>query len=325
MKILYSADWHLKLNTKIIPNEWAINRYSILFAGIHALESQAGAHIIGGDLFDRLPNMEELDLYFKFVEGCTIQTFIYPGNHEALKRNTTFLSFLKSVTSRVNPLVRIIDDFETLEFDDGSLVDILPYNRLKEYEKDPNIWDSGSDHRILCTHVRGEIPPHVKPEVDLNIFEEWDIVLAGDLHSYGNSQRNILYPGSPVTTSFHRSLVDTGVIILDTATLEHEWIKLEVPQLLRKTVQVGEELTPGAYHHVIYEVEGDLSELGEIKDSELLDKKVIKRDTDVALMLTPEMTMEEEVSEYLQYILQVPDEIVEKALKEFHDNIKGIG
>lgn len=322
MKILFSADWHIKLNTKNIPNEWSINRYNILFERIHALESQAAAHIIGGDIFDRLPTMEELELYFKFVEGCKIPTIIYPGNHEALKRNTTFLTYLKGVTNRINPLVEIIDDYwSSRELD----IDVIPYNRLKEFEKDPTSYYDVNDHsRILCTHVRGEIPPHVKPEVDLDIFSNWDVVLAGDLHSYENSQANILYPGSPVTTSFHRNVVDTGIILLDTQTLEHEWIKLEVPQLLRKTVKVGETLEPGTYHHIIYEVEGDLSELGNLEDNELLDKKVVKRDTDVALMLEPEMTMEDEMVEYMRYILQVPEEIVAKALKEFHDNIKGL-
>lgn len=323
MNILFSADWHIKLNTKNIPNEWAINRYNLLFKRIHALESKASTHIIGGDIFDRLPTMEELELYFQFVEGCTIQTIIYPGNHEALKRNTSFLTYLKTVTSRINPLVRIVDNYETLKLEDGSLIDILPYNKLKEYEKDStHLWQG--DNRILCTHVRGEIPPHVKPEVDLNIFDRWDTVLAGDLHSYDNSQLNILYPGSPLTTSFHRNLVDTGIIIFDTASLEHEWVKLELPQLLRKTVQVGEELEAGDYHHIIYEVEGDLSQLGDIADNELLDKKVVKKDNDTSLILSPEMTIEDEICEYLRYIAQVPEEIIEKALKEFHDNKKGI-
>ncbi len=313
MKILFSADWHIKLNTKNVPNEWQIARYSLLFDRIHDIEKEVDLHIIGGDIFDKLPNMEELELYFRFVSGCKIKTIIYPGNHEALKKNTTFLSHLKSVTNRINPLVEIVDEY--LSFEN---VDIIPYNRLKEYH--PADIDFHGD--ILCTHVRGEIPPHVKPEIPLDLLDRWKVVLAGDLHSYDNCQRNILYPGSPVTTSFHRSTVDTGVIILDSETLSHEWRKLEVPQLIRKTIQAGEPMLPTDYHHTIYEIEGDLSELGNIEDSDLLDKKVIKRDTDVALILEPEMTLEDEVTEYMKYILQVPDDIIEKCLKELHDNIK---
>ena len=171
----------------------------------------------------------------------------------------------------------------------------------------------------MCTHVRGEIPPHVKPEVDLNIFQNWNIVLAGDLHSYENCQKNILYPGSPVTTSFHRSKVDTGVIILDSDTLEHKWQKLELPQLIRKTVAVSDPKPATDYDHTIYQVEGDMQELGELEDNELIDRKVIKRETDVALMLDQEMSLSEEVGEYLRYILALPEDTVNKVLKELQN------
>lgn len=314
MKILFSADWHLKLKTKNIPDEWAISRYNILFDRIHELEKEADIHIIGGDLFDRLPSMAELELYFKFVSRCKIKTIIYSGNHEALKKNTTFLTHLKEATFGLNPLVTICDEFFSFE-----TVDIIPYNKLKEYH--PADIDFHGD--ILCTHVRGEIPPHVKPEIPLELFDRWKVVLAGDLHSFDNCQRNILYPGSPITTSFHRSVVDTGVILIDTETLEHEWRKLEVPQLIRKTIKAGEELVPDPYHHVIYEVEGDMAELASIEDSSLLDKKVTKRDVeDTALIITPEMSLEAEVTDYMRYILQVSDETIEKALHELHDNLK---
>jgi len=315
VKILFSADWHLKLNTKNIPNEWAINRYNILFSRIYELEKEADIHIIGGDIFDRLPNMEELQLYFNFVKGCKIKTLIYPGNHEALKKSTSFLSYLKDVTYSLNPLVTILDDFFSFE-----AVDIIPYNKLKEFVSSYQDYDFHGD--ILCTHVRGEIPPHVKPEIPLELLDRWKVVLAGDLHSYDNCQRNILYPGSPITTSFHRNVVNTGVILLDTATLTHEWRKIEVPQLLRKTINVGEEMVRDEYHHVIYEVEGDLSELARLEDSELLDKKVVKKVSDVSLMLDKEMTIDEELVEYLRYIVQVPEVTIEEILKEYHDIIK---
>ena len=137
--------------------------------------------------------MEELEIYFDLISCLPINTIIYSGNHEALKRIRLFLSSLKLPTELINPKVKVIDDFHT-EYG----IDFIPYNKLKEYH--PSDIDFHSN--VLCTHVRGEIPPHVKPEVNLNMFDRWDIVLAGDLHSYENCQRNILYPGSPMTTSF---------------------------------------------------------------------------------------------------------------------------
>ena len=313
MKILFTADVHIKLGQKNVPTDWARSRYEIMMDQMWELQKECDLMIVGGDVFDKLPNMEELEIYFDFVASCRIPTYIYSGNHEAVKKNTTFLTSLKTVTSKINESVVIIDDY----YSDG-VVDIIPYNRLKDFEKDPR--NFVRKNRILCTHVRGEIPPHVKPEVDLEIFDQWDMVLAGDLHSYDNCQRNILYPGSPVTTSFHRSLVDTGLIIVDTDNLEHVWKKIEVPQLIRKTVKAGEPMVATDYHHTVYEVEGDMSELSGVEDNELIDKKIVRRETDTALILAPELTLSEEVGEYLRYVLNLNEDAIEKALKELRDN-----
>ncbi len=320
MKILFSADWHVKLGAKNVPVEWAKDRFKKLFEKIHELEKDVNMHILGGDFFDKLPTLEELELYYEFVSGCTCPTYVIPGNHEALKKDTTFFTYLKNITKRINDNVEIVDDYLTVISPAGNTIDFIPYNKLKDFEKHHKtaVWTSP----ILVTHVRGEIPPHVKPEVDLAIFDRWKVVLAGDLHSYDNCQRNILYPGSPVTTSFHRSMVDTGVIILDTDTLSHEFVKLDLPQLIRKTIQAGEPMLPTSPHHTIYEVEGDMTELANVSDNELIDKKVTKRATDTALILSPEMSIEQEITEYLAFVLNLPEETIEKALKTYHDHIK---
>lgn len=309
MKLLFCADLHLKLGQKNVPVEWARNRYYGLFSQIHWLEKQCDILVIGGDIFDKLPSMEELELYYDFISAITIPTYIYAGNHEALKKNTTFLTNLKKSTTWVNHRVEILDDFTTIQG-----VDFIPYNKLKEP------WPDNLNSRILCTHVRAEILPHVKAEIDLALLDKWDLVLAGDLHSYSNSQRNILYPGSPITTSFHRNVVDTGVILLNTENLEHEWIKLKLPQLIRKTIQAGEPMPQTEYDHTIYEVEGDMSSLSNMENSELLDKKVVKRSQDTALILDPSMTMAQELEEYLRYILNLNDSVVDQLLKEFNDS-----
>lgn len=315
MKVLFTADVHIKLGQKNVPVEWARNRYDMLWDAFAEIQEDCDLFVIGGDVFDKLPNMEELECYFDLVSHCTIPTIIYPGNHEAVKKDTTFLSNLKQVTNRLNDQVQIIDDFYSIDN-----MDFIPYNVLKEFEKAPHL-----THGNICfTHVRGEIPPHVKPEINLDLFSRWDTVLAGDLHSYENCQRNILYPGSPVTTSFHRSRVDTGVIVFDTNTMEHEWRKLNMPQLIRKTVGVNDPKPPTDFDHTIYQVEGDMQELGELEDNELIDRKVIKRETDVTLILDSEMSLDEEVSEYLRFILQLPEETIEAALKELQNHVDKI-
>jgi DNA repair exonuclease SbcCD nuclease subunit len=308
MKVLFLADLHIKLGQKNVPVDWALNRYRLFHEKIGVLQKQADMVILGGDVFDKLPNMEELEVYFELVKVFDRTTIIIPGNHESVKKNTTFLTNLKAVTSAVNPLVKIIDDFYTL-----GPIDFIPYNKLKEYH--PQDVDFHND--ILVTHCRGEIPPHVKPEVPLELFERWRVVLAGDLHSYENSQRNILYPGSPMSTSFHRSAVDNGVILFDTDSLTHEWISLGLPQLIRKTIRAGEPMPATTYDHTIYEVEGDMADLADVENSLLLDKKVTKRDHDVALMLDQDMQLVDELVEYLQFILNIQESNLEQIVQEF--------
>lgn len=309
MKVLFIADIHIKLGQKNVPVEWTLNRYKLFNDKISKLQESGDLVILGGDVFDRVPTMDELEIYFDFISIFTKETLVIPGNHESVKKNTTFLTNLKRATTRNNPNVHIIDDFDTRHG-----MDFIPYNKLKEYHPA----DVDFHSRILVTHVRGEIPPHVKPEVPLSLFERWDVVLAGDLHSYENSQLNILYPGSPMSTSFHRNPVDNGVIILDTESLEHEFIPLKLPQMIRKTIKAGEAMPATDYDHTIYEVEGDLSQLQDVANHTLLDKKVTKRNVDVALILEPDMTLGQELGEYLRYILQLNEDAVGEVLEEFH-------
>jgi DNA repair exonuclease SbcCD nuclease subunit len=309
--ILFTADWHLKLGQKNVPMAWACARYDLFFETIYKLEDDINMHIIGGDLFDRVPSMDELTLYFDFIKDVKIPTIIYDGNHEATKKNKTFFSNLKRATSDVNPLVEIID--ETKEYEWGT---ILPYADLHK----KGFIEKCNFDKPLYTHVRGEIPPHVTPEVDLERFNDFPIVYAGDLHSHTNTQRNIVYPGSPMTTSFHRDIVKTGYLMIDNLN-DWTWHEFNLPQLIRKTVSDPEDMVQTDFHHTIYEIEGDVADLASIKNSDLLDKKVVKRSTEATLNLK-DLTIEEELAEYLSAILDLNDEKIQQIMGVFNDYSK---
>jgi hypothetical protein len=167
--------------------------------------------------------------------------------------------------------------------------------------------------------VRGEIPPHVKAEVDLNRFEDFPVVFAGDLHAHSNTQRNIVYPGSPMTTSFHRNEVTTGYLLINETNWDWMWEPFELPQLLRKTVSSPDEMIASNFHHTIYELEGDLQELATIKNTELLDKKVVKRNSETTLIIDKDLTIQEELVEYLAYILELDDTKIQSIVGTFND------
>ena len=309
--ILFTADWHLKLGQKNVPLQWACARYKLFFDQVKALESDCDMHIIGGDLFDRIPSMDELTLYFDFISGVTIPTVIYDGSHEATRKNKTFFSNVKKATKDINPLVSIIDTTK-IYLKEGYA--ILPYADLHKKGSIEAI--KGVSH--LFTHVRGEIPPHVMPEVDLSRFDKFDTVFAGDLHAHANTQGNIIYPGSPMTTSFHRARVHTGYLLIED-DFSWKWGEFDLPQLIRKTVDDPNDMLPTEWDHTIYELEGDVQDLALVKNSELLDKKVVKRELQATLNLTPEMTISDELVVYLRDILSLDQNKIKNIIGVYSD------
>jgi len=317
MKVLFTADLHIRLGQKNIPREWAKQRYRTMFAEIDRVykEHNCDVEVHGGDIFDRLPSLEELAVYFDYVAlDQDKPIMVFDGNHEATKKKHTFLHLLKNVLEEINPHALVLTEPLRLDW-----ADFIPYTHIKE--KNLKQYKTG---KILFTHVRAEIPPHVVPEIDLDELDPWDVVFAGDLHSHTNSQRNIVYPGSPVTVTFHRNEVDTGVIVLDTETGSWEWVKIQVPQLIRKTIEDPEDMVKTEYNHTIYELVGNMTDLAKIdKDVDILDKKLVKYESEAALDLT-DLSIEDEIFVYLQDIMQFETENIQRVLKVYNDNIKGI-
>jgi hypothetical protein len=223
-----------------------------------------------------------------------------------------YLTHVALATNKVNPNVQIVGSMRTPDFD---IIDYVELTKKK--------WDAPMS-KLCFTHVRGEIPPHVVPEVELERFDCYDLVLAGDLHSHTNSQRNIVYPGSPLTTSFHRNETkgSNGYIIVDTETLQWEWHELGLPQLIRKTVSHPDEMEPTDFHHTIYEIEGDLDDLAKIDtDSELLDKKVNKNVTTQA-KLDLNGNMADELATFLYDVQGLGNDSVARIVSRFKEKWK---
>jgi DNA repair exonuclease SbcCD nuclease subunit len=309
MSKLLLADIHIKLGQKNVPREWALKRYDMFFDQVAEVEDDVDEIIIPGDLFDRMPTLDELSLYFKFISQRTKRTIISTGNHEATKKGKSFFTELKGVTERLNPKVEIVVDY-IHEADDYYVV---PY----EFIKNKSTWDELA-RKYVFTHVRGEIPPHVKPEINLEWLDKFPIVFAGDLHSHSNTQRNIVYPGSPMTTSFHRSEVEAGYIIIQD-DWSWKWHAFDLPQLIRKTVSDPSEMIPTDFHHTIYELEGNIKDLSKIENSDLLDKKLVKRSSDTALVLDKSMSISDELVEYLRYIQELPDSTIDNIMGVFNE------
>jgi len=316
MKVLFTADLHIRIGQKNIPRKWALKQYDIMFSEIDRVfkEQDCELEVHGGDIFDKVPTMEELSVYIGYLwRNVNKEIVIYDGNHEATKKGDTFLKYLEPM---IPPDTMLYTEYSA-DFLNGTRIDILPYADLHnlKYIKPSEVGG------ILFTHVRGEIPPHVKPEVDLTLFDKWDIVFAGDLHAHSNSQRNIVYPGSPRTVTFHRTNVQLGVITFDTDNpSDWEWHRIEVPQLIRKTIDDPSDMVKTDFDHTIYELTGNVLDLAKVdKDSELLDKKIVQNEELATLDLT-NMTIEEELEKYLREVIALPEPEIQEVLEVFHVN-----
>lgn len=304
MKILFLADLHIHYPKKV-PKEWQYNRFMLLAEEINKVECDFV--LLGGDTLDSAkPSTAELELFFDFLAKIERNGGLYSGNHEMQTKKHSILWDLRSEIERST-------NFKVLGSNAyGKDFDVVDY---------PHIQAPYIKHNDICfTHVRGAIEPHVKPEVDLSVFSEYRVVFAGDLHSNENSQLNILYPGSPLTTSFHRTRAtkSNGMYLINTEPLSYDWINLShLPQLIRKTVTSTEEMVATDYDYTIYEVEGSITELAKIENSELLDKKVNNVVMKEATLDLRSKDINQQMHLYLETIQKLKEEDIVRLLSRF--------
>ena len=293
--ILFCADEHILFRRKGVPSDFEKSRYSQLFDHLLNLSANPNCAAVchGGDLFDRAPTIQETALVVRYLNAVVKPTYVIPGNHEQIKKDTTFLSELTNIIS--NPLVIIISDYATYNIE-GRGIDFIPFNRLKHFEKEGN---AELNSELLITHVRGYIPPHVTPEVDLSIFDKWKLVLAGDLHSHSNSQRNIVYAGSPLTTSFYRNRPEKGILKVDLGTLGIEFIDLNLPALIKLTVESKDEITENTTEDFIaYDIVPKVEAIIEAKEDTVFHKEASREDAILAVLETTEAKKQEVIQLY---------------------------
>jgi DNA repair exonuclease SbcCD nuclease subunit len=313
MRILFTADLHINLRQKKVPKKWALERYNILFDELDRIkeEEQIDIEIHGGDIFDKLPNLEELELYYSYLRNrrdCSL--VVFDGNHEATKKGSTFLHVIKETIENQGGHTEVLGG-PTTRYG----CDFIPYTHIKSF-------NPGDFHsHILFTHVRGTIPPHVTPEIPLEKLSRWDTVFAGDLHSHTNSQGNIVYPGSPVSVTFHRNKIETGIIIIDLDDTSWKWEKIDVPQLYRKTVDNPDDMVKTEYDYTIYELVGNVADLQKKIETELLDKKIIQSNSKSTLDLA-NLTLRDELILYLTEIKHLDNIQINETMRIFDDYIQ---
>ena len=303
MKILHSADWHINLHKKKVPYEWQANRFRLFFEEIHKLEKNCDIHILAGDVFDRKPEPDEVCLFLRFANAVTIPTYIIPGNHEATRKGKTFLEHFHEQHAITNPNVVLITENRSEDIR-GQPFCFFPYGEMQTDNLPPH-----RDNEILVTHIRGEVPPHITPEYDFEKLRPWQLILLGDIHfNHRYMDYPAYYSGSPMNVTFDRDeSKQYGVNIVTRYTetpfsYDVDFKVLDLPKLIRRTVEVTDALKEEDYNHVIYEVTGNLDELSKVKDSKLLDKKIAYKPNEDSKLDLKDMSIIEELDLYLEHI-----------------------
>ena len=312
-KILCSADWHIILHKKKVPYEWQTNRFKQMFRKLIALEQSCDVHIIAGDIFDKKPEPDEICLFLSYINSVTIPTYIIPGNHEATRKGESFFEHFTQENAIKNENVHVFTRNGRATVGSTSF-QFFPYGEMQIGNLPTYVEDD-----ILVTHIRGEVPPHITPEYDFSLLSRWGLCLLGDLHfnhRYGDT--NCYYPGSPLNTTFDRDDKRAYGVdiynIVDSHNYTREFHDLKLPKLLRRTISVGEEMTPDPVNHVVYEVTGSLDELAKIENSELLDKKMVEKPAEESTLDLKGKSTYEELEIYLNHI-KVAD--VEAVMNEY--------
>ena len=281
MKFLVSADEHVCLRRKGVDKEFEKNRYLQLFSKLHDIDADVTLHC--GDMFDRTPTIEETAMVVQYLNSVNKPTIIIDGNHEATRKGETFLTLLRSMIW--NEKVFIVSDITVFE---RYNLTVIPHCKLSKIPAEATT-------KYAMTHVRGEIPPHVKPEIDLSLLSGYSFVFAGDLHDRECSQLNILYPGSPLTTHFYREQVEfKGVFLFDTDSDTRTDINLNLPQLIKST---GESIEAGSQDFIVIEKIPD--EVAVDSGEAILTKEVSRVDALAEVIPDPD-TLSRVVDLYLE-------------------------
>jgi len=301
MKILHVADLHINLHKKKIPYEWQTNRFRLLFDKLLELEQSCDVTVLAGDIFDKKPEPDEICLFLSYANSVTRPTLAIPGNHEASTKGNTFLEHFETEHAINNP------NFMLRTRNDRIVVGNQGFQLFPYGEMQIGTIPAYTPGDILIAHIRGEVPPHITAEFDFDRISMWPLTLIGDLHfQHRYKDYHIYYSGSPLNTTFDRDNSRTyGVNIInyiDAKNYSVEFIDLELPKLIRRTVEAGTELKADSFHHVVYEVTGTIDKLSKIENHELLDKKIAEKPSETSTLDLTDKSLREELDLYLKFI-----------------------
>ena len=245
-KILLTADQHIhphsgsltKLNDSLAAFEWVFK----------VAEEKGITRVLSlGDLFHDRQKIHTLAYQRAYeilaqAEERGIRTYLLLGNHDMYLRESYAINSLKPLES----VAQLITEPATVEIE-GLDIDMVPYVEDARSQL-PSMFPVKNRSRVMCGHlaVAGGIMNRIwgtqyshevsdelseqaptPKEVDPGCFEGYEKVFLGHFHSRQclKDDERINYIGSPLQINFGDAQDPRGISILDTDTLDLEFIE----------------------------------------------------------------------------------------------------
>ena len=252
MKLIHTADWHLGKN---IEGHSRLEEQRLFLKDFINIceEEQADIIIIAGDIYDKpVPPVEAVQVFDGFLTRLAdrkIPVFAISGNHDSAER-ISFGAHLMS--SRGVYLSRVYDGtVEKISLTDSYgevCIYLLPFLKpaavrhvfeeaeissyqdavrlaVRKLEVDPEKRNLLVAHQFVTGASRCESEEIIVgglDQVDASVFEDFDYVALGHLHSPQHVGREtIRYCGTPLKYSFSESEQEKSVTIVEPVSYTH--------------------------------------------------------------------------------------------------------
>ena len=244
MKFLHVSDLHL--GKRLHETSLIEDQKSILDQIIKIIDSEVVDGVfIAGDVYDKsMPSAESVALFDTFISQLAkrrLQVFVISGNHDSAERIAYGSKIMDAVGVHFSPVYNGDVKPVTLNDENGEInVYMLPFikpshvRRFYENEEINSYTDAvqvaiskmdidNKKRNVLITHQfvtgarRSESEEMVggTDNVDVNVFNDFDYVALGHLHSsqYCSSEK-VRYSGTPLKYSFSESNDTKSVTIV---------------------------------------------------------------------------------------------------------------
>ncbi|BAN73639.1 MULTISPECIES: exonuclease SbcCD subunit D [Lacticaseibacillus] len=280
MRFLHTADWHIgkKLNDfDLLADQQAVFEQLVAVAQAQ----QVDAIVIAGDLYDRaLPSeaaVAVLDqMLVKLNRDLHYPLLVISGNHDSAVRLRTGRSWFSATQMFVN--TQLAEAFTPIELD-GVQFFLLPYFEpfaVRDYFHDQTITNVAQAIRPIVTKMKTLFKPnmrhilvshffaagsdHSASETKVNVggldavpiddLAAFDYVALGHLHNHNalHGEPKIQYSGALLKYADGEAKQEKGVYIVDTETMQREFVPLKPQHDLLELKASYADLTDPVYY-----------------------------------------------------------------------------